>query len=280
MMKTQTFLSHRRSRGLPLLVLLLFGACASRSGAGGAGPSLRHEDTFEARKRLTGELVARGEWAAAFFYADQLHRERPRDPQTLILRGTIYREQGLPTEAEADLRAAIALDGRAAEAHAALGLLLDGDGRGADAERHHRRAVELAPEAPVYLNNLGFSLFLRGKNRDAVEIFQRAARLAPTNRRVRTNLGFAYGALGDLPRAARELELAGTPSEAKNNLGFVYERRGDLARAFDLYVEAIRLEPRATRPRVNLAHVAERLGRPLPDDLPSAALATERSARP
>src|SRR5207244_4095567 len=108
------------------------------------------------------------------------------------------------------------------------------------------------PENATYLNNLGFSLYLRGKSREAVEIYIRAARLAPTTRRVRTNLGFAYAAIGDMPRAAREFQLGGTPAEAKNNLGYAYEQHGDLPRAYDLYSEAVRLEPRAQRPRKNL----------------------------
>jgi Flp pilus assembly protein TadD len=87
--------------------------------------------------------------------------------------------------------------------------------------------------------------------------------------RVRTNLGFAYAALGDLRRAAREFQMGGTEAEAKNNLGFAYERRGDMSNAYDLYVEALRLDPTVERARSNLVHAALILGRPLP---PEAAL--------
>jgi Flp pilus assembly protein TadD len=247
----------RRAAGLALALAVGLAACASQKGS-------LNGDTYEARKKLAREFVARGEWEAAFSYADALHRERPRDAEVLILRGTIYRERAMWPEGEADLKNAVALDDRSAEAHAALGILYDVTLRPTLAEPHHRAAVKLAPDTAQYLNNLGFSLFLRGKPRDALTYYEQAARLEPTSRRVRTNLGFAAAATGDLRRAAHEFEMGGTPAEAKNNLGFAYERRGDLARAFDLYKEATELDPKSTHARSNLVHAAQVLGRELP----------------
>ena len=257
-----------------LAMLAIASGCASTSSSG-------KPDTFQARKQLTRELIARQDWREAFFYADQLHRERPKDAEVLVLRGTVYREQGLAAEAEADLRQALAREGKLAEAHAALGLLLDGNGRGKEGEEHHRKASALAPENPAYLNNLGFSLFLRGKHDEAIKVYHQAARLDPTNRRIRTNLGFAYAASGDWPRAAREFDRGGmTPAQARNNLGFAYERKGDLGTAYGLYVEAIRLDPKCGPARANLLAVAAKLGRPLPDDLPPGAEPQLPSAPP
>jgi hypothetical protein len=76
------------------MLLIMALACACGSVAGGTRP-----DTFEARKRLARELVARRDLPEAFFYANQLQRERPGDPEVLVLRGTVYREQDLLTEA-------------------------------------------------------------------------------------------------------------------------------------------------------------------------------------
>jgi Flp pilus assembly protein TadD len=245
----------------PLAIALagacFLGGCASQSGQ-------LNGDTFEARKKLTRELERRGEWSPAFAYADQLHRERPRDAETLVLRGTIYRERGMWIESEADLLEALQRDDASPEAHAALGILYDVTFRAALAEPQHRAAVKLAPNTASYLNNLGFSLFLRGKQREAIEQYQKAASLDPMSRRVRTNLGFAFAATGDLRRAAHEFEMGGTPAEAKNNLGFAYERRGDLPRAYDLYVEATTLDPKSMHARSNLVHAAQVLGREAP----------------
>jgi len=94
---------------------------------------------------------------------------------------------------------------------------------------------------------------------------------------VRTNLGFACAAVGDLRRAAREFQMGGTEAEAKNNLGFAYERRGDMANAYDLYVEAVRLDPKGEHARSNLVHAAIVLGRPVPPEAaaPPPAQATD-----
>jgi Flp pilus assembly protein TadD len=252
----------RRAAGAALALSLALGACATQSASLGS-------DTYDARKKLTRELVARNEWGPAFAYADALHREKPRDAEVLVLRGTIYRERALWREGEADLKEALMLDERSAEAHAALGILYDVTARSGLAEPQHRSAVKLAPESAVYLNNLGFSLFLRGKPREAIEFYEKAARLEPTSRRVRTNLGFACAATGDFRRAAHEFEMGGTPAEAKNNLGFAYERKGDLPRAYDLYREATELDPKSTHARSNLVHAALALHR----DLPASAAA-------
>jgi Flp pilus assembly protein TadD len=260
-----------RTMLMVLAAVVVAGGCASSSG------DLRG-DTYLARKRLARELIGQQDWQAAFFYADSLHRENPDDAETLVLRGIIFRERGLPGEAEADLREALRLDQRSAEAHAAIGILFDGVSRGDEAEKHHRKAVELSPNDPRYINNLGFSLFLRRKHSDAIEVYQRAVRLAPTSRRIRTNLGFAYAQAGDLPRASREFEMGGTPAEARNNLGFAYEQRGDLTNAFDLYLAALRLDPRYGKARLNLDHVAKKLGKEIPGDIPKVPAAEAKGS--
>jgi Flp pilus assembly protein TadD len=234
---------------------------------------------------LARELIGRQDWSAAFYYADQLHQEAPDDAEVLVLRGTIFRERGLTAEAESDFQEALRRDDQLSEAHAALGIMYDQTERGELAESHHRRAVTLAQNNAMYLNNLGFSLFLRHKNKEAIEIYQRAARMSPVNARIRTNLGFAYAAVGDLPRAAREFEMGAPPAEAKNNLGFAYERRGDLGNAYALYIEALRLDPRCDHARANLVYVARKLGKEIPEDLSKQPVdrletTTQRSAKP
>jgi Flp pilus assembly protein TadD len=267
--------SFRRTHRLVFALALVHCAACASSGQN------QKPDTYEARKRLARELIVRHDWPEAFFYVSQLYRERPGDVEALVLRGIIYREQGMPKEAETDLREALQKRGDLAEAHASLGLLLDETGRGAEGEQHHRRANTLSPENPAYLNNEGFSLFLRGKHREAIKLYQQAARLDPTNRRVRTNLGFAYAASGDWPRAAQEFDKgSATPARAKNNLGFAYERRGDLATAYGLYLEAVRLDPRCAPARANLSAVAEKLGKALPEDLPASVSGSEERTQP
>jgi Flp pilus assembly protein TadD len=245
--------------GLAISLASFLAGCATTEGAQASGTP------YVAKSKLAHELVSRGDWARAFAMLEDLHRQKPDDADVLVLRGIVYRERGLFPDAEADLKEALKLTPDSADAHAALGILYDVQMR-PDAEAEHRAAVRLAPNNPAFLNNLGFSLYLRQHFKESVQVYESAARLAPLSRRVRTNLGFAYAAMGDLRRAAREFQMGGTESEAKNNLGFAYERRGDMANAYDLYVEAVRLDPKADRARSNLVHAAVVLGRPVPPE--------------
>jgi len=251
--------------GLAVAAAQLGAGCASSKGAEHSS-----NEGFVARTKLARELVSRGDWGRVFSMVDELHREHPDDADVLTLRGIVYRERGLFGDAEADLKDAIKLTPESAEAHAALGIVYDVQMR-PEAEAEHREAVRLAPKNPAYLNNLGFSLYLRQHFKEAVSVYESAARLAPLSRRVRTNLGFACAALGDLRRAAREFQMGGSEAEAKNNLGFAYERRGDMANAYDLYVEALRLDPKIERARSNLVHAAVVLGRPVPPEAAAPA---------
>jgi Flp pilus assembly protein TadD len=254
-------------RHAPLLLAgLIAGAAALNVGCAETNGAQRPTEAgYAARHKLAHELVSRGDWARAFAMLEELHRDRPDDAEVLTLRGIVYRERGLFADAESDLKAALKIAPESADAHAAIGILYDVQMR-SEAEAEHRKAVKLAPKNAAYLNNLGFSLYLRQHFKEAITVYESAARLAPLSRKVRTNLGFACAAVGDLRRAAREFQMGGTEAEAKNNLGFAYERRGDMANAYDLYVEAVRLDPKGEHARSNLVHAALVLGRPVPPE--------------
>jgi Flp pilus assembly protein TadD len=262
-------------RRLAIAILALTGALGGCATAG--GPTRAEAPTDIARMKMAEELVSRGAWPEAFALLTELHQQRPDDPEVLTLRGIVYRERGLLPDAEVDLRAALKLTPTMPETHAALGILFDMQMRpGAEAE--HREAVRLAPNNPVYLNNLGFSLFLREHFKEAIREYEKAARIAPLSHRVRTNMGYAYAALGDLPSAAREFRMGGSEVDATNNLGFAYERRGDMANAYDLYLQAVRIDPTAVRPRSNLVHAALALGRSIPAEVAAAPAPVSSSA--
>jgi Flp pilus assembly protein TadD len=232
----------------PARLAALVACAAALACASGPRP-----DVAGAQRALGRELVQERSWARAFVVADTICRERPRDPEGFLLRGIVYREQSLFTEAEADLKEALRLAPKSARAHSEIAILYDMQRQADEALEHHRRATELEKRNPRYLNNLGFSLFVHGRSRDAIAVLHEAVRAAPADPRIRNNLGFAYAETGDLTRAAEQFELTGSRAEARINLGWAYERRGSLAIAFDLYSEAIRIDPSAEAARKNLA---------------------------
>jgi Flp pilus assembly protein TadD len=169
-------------------------------------------------------------------------------------------------EAEADIRKLVSLQPRNAEAHAELAVLCERSERGGEALEHHEEANRLAPGQPRYLNNLAFALLMRGRAKEAIPKLEEGLRIEPRSARLRNNLGYAHAATGDFTRAAEQFRLGGTPVQARNNLGFAYERSGNLAQAYDLYLQATRLDPADTTSRTNLSQVATRLGRSLPPE--------------
>jgi Flp pilus assembly protein TadD len=247
------------------VAVLVASACASRRGAHQQG------DVVAAQKDLAWALMEIGDHAGAWSVIDPVCRARPRDAQALALRGVIMRERHFLEEARLDLEEAVRLDENLAMAHSALGILHDLEGRPEDAERHHRLAVKLEPKNPRYLNNLAFSLFTHGQARLAIPVYLDALRHDPVNRRVRNNLGFAYAVTGDWPRAKRQFDAGGSPLEARLNLGYAYEKSGSLQQAFDVYLEAVRLDPASPHARESLARVAGALGRTVPPDVAGTA---------
>lgn len=239
---------------LALLVLVGFG-CASLGGN-------QQSQAFRLKKGMVAQWMAQKNWSAAFGAVRELLQEEPEDPELLTARGIIYREQGLPKEAEEDLLEALEREDELFAAHEALAVLYDSVGRPQEAAPHHERAVELRPNDANLLNNLGFSFYLRGKTRQAIETYQAALRLDPINKRIRNNLGFAYARLGDLTRAFEQFDKGGTPAQAQNNLGYAYERRGNLGQAYECYKKAVELDPTLEAARTNLEAIAPKINRP------------------
>ena len=66
---------------------------------------------FAVRKSMLSQLVQVRDWPGAFRLAKQLHAENQDDAELFVLRGVIYREQGLVQEAKQDFLKATEIDG-------------------------------------------------------------------------------------------------------------------------------------------------------------------------
>jgi len=110
-------------------------------------------------------------------------------------------------EAEAQARAAIALDPGVAGAYTLLGLAADQRGDAEGAGRHYARAAELEPRRGSTLNNYAAWLCRNGRQEESLSLFNQALR----------DPGYATPAIALANAGACALE-AGRPAEAERDL--------------------------------------------------------------
>lgn len=92
--------------------------------------------------------------------------------------GAGYLRRGEYQVALQKLQRAIAADDSYSRAHSILAILYENIAEPSKAERHHRRAIRLAPDDPNAHNNYGAFLCKTGDYRKAVEHFEKAAESA------------------------------------------------------------------------------------------------------
>ena len=155
----------------------------------------------------------------------------------------------------------------------ARGVSLERAGRWSEAERDLKAALALNPDEPELLNYLGYSWIDRNENlAPALDMVRRAVSQNPRSGAMVDSLGWAYYRLGDFVRAVQTLEQAvelepGDP-ELNNHLGDAYWRIGRRDEAGFQWKRVLTLDP-DSRIRAD----AERK---LADGLPPAPVAADR----
>ncbi len=144
----------------------------------------------------------------------EIVRARPL-PQTHLLIGRVYRDQGEYARARSELRAALALDPRVLHAHYDLGIAAVRErGLGAldEAISEFQEELKLAPQDPPTNLELGMALVESQRPEEAIGPLELVAKLDPTEARILYYLGRARLGMGQLTEAAtslqRSLELA------------------------------------------------------------------------
>jgi Flp pilus assembly protein TadD len=109
-----------------------------------------------------------------------------------------------------------------------------------------RKALELDPIAPVYIN-LGLALGNKGDLDGAIACYRKALELDLKDAQAHHNLGNALGDKGDLDGAIacyrKALELDPKDAQSHNNLGIALHDMGDLDGAIACYRKALELDP-------------------------------------
>jgi Flp pilus assembly protein TadD len=108
---------------------------------------------------------------------------------------------GQPDLAERQLEAALRADPRDYRSLNALGVVLDMQGRHADAQAKYRQGIEVAPDFLPLRNNFALSLAISGHPQEAIDQLVPIANSRAADGRVRQNLAFSYAMAGDLENA-------------------------------------------------------------------------------
>jgi Flp pilus assembly protein TadD len=108
---------------------------------------------------------------------------------------------GQPTLAEQQIDEALRANANDYRALNLMGVLLDMQGRHAEAQANYRRGLDLRPGDPGLRSNYGLSLAITGQAQAAIAQLAPLAGSRDATPRMRQNLAFAYAMAGDLTNA-------------------------------------------------------------------------------
>lgn len=165
----------------------------------------------------------RGEWAAAIESFTQAVALSPKDPKPLYLRGNVQQRVGQPGKAEADYRAALALNPALVDVKAELAAILLDSKRVEQAEALLREVVQARPTHFAAQANLGVARSALGKPAEAILAYEEARKLKPEDVDVAFNLAVALRKVGRLEDALavakRTVQLAPRDGQARLHVG-------------------------------------------------------------
>ncbi len=180
-------------------------------------------------------------------------------------------------EAERAHRKALQIEPDNAEGHNNHGLLLARAGRHEEAAKSYRRALRLRPRFPEARFNLGLSLSAAGRPEEAGECFRQVLEIRPDFAEAHHRLGDSLAATGDAAGAEAgyraALEQQPGHVSALNNLGLLLAGQGRIEEAESLYRTALERDPDVADVYNNLGNLLMDTGR-----LDEAAASHRRAA--
>jgi tetratricopeptide (TPR) repeat protein len=199
-------------------------------------------DDSASRYNLGNFYLERQDYARAVEEFSAASRLQPLSLAPLANRALAHAATGNNAQAEASLRAALALDPNHAGVNLNLGMLLAELGRLPEAEKAFRIAARSDPQSAPAAYNLGV-LLARDRPGEAVEWCRRAATLRPRDPRYGYTLAYFLHQQGRTAEAVPALNAVvqqnPPSSEAYVLLGSIHERAGRWADARSVYQRAM-----------------------------------------
>jgi tetratricopeptide (TPR) repeat protein len=164
-----------------------------------------------------------------------------------LLLGMFYREAGAWMEALRAFEGASAAASTSPQPHFLIGAQLERLHQEAAARDELRRAIALDPRHADALNYLGYMDAEDGVNLDEAKVLiQRALEVEPDNGAYLDSLGWVYFRMGDMTNALAQLrraaELVDTDPTIFEHLGDVYLAHGDVDNARKAWGRALELD--------------------------------------
>ncbi len=182
---------------------------------------------------------------------------QPNEATAVHLLGLIAHQSGKLGEAIEHLRRAVELAPDVPLFHANLGEMCRLAGRTEEAVREGHRAVELRPDYPEALSNLGAALYERKDYEEAARRHRRAIDCNPKFALAHSNLGNALSALQRFDEAIAcyraALALNRGFADCWSNLGLTFALLGRHDEALDAYRTAVAADPLHAKGHVGVA---------------------------
>ncbi|MBA3356142.1 MAG: tetratricopeptide repeat protein [Pyrinomonadaceae bacterium] len=166
--------------------------------------------------------------------------------QAHLERGRALLNGGNLNEAIAELSRAASLDFKLSEAHNLLGVAYQLKGLPEMGRRSFQAALKVDKNNLQTLNNLGYLLSSNGDYKGALTFLKKAVRLAPDDPLVLNNLALAQSQLGKFDEATKNFVRAGGEIKGRLNIANRLEIVGRSAEARKHY-EAARLQAEASQ---------------------------------
>ena len=189
----------------------------------------------------------RGEFTEAINTLNEAKRIIPQEFRIYFLLGISYQRLHQAIEAAGALEKALQLNDKQVDALTALGLVYDELKRHEDSDSMYERAIRIAPQNHLLLNNYGYSLAERGIQLErALAMSKEAVRQQPLNTSYLDTFGWIFFQRGEYEEAARyvkkAVDLGSTSTVIHEHLGDIYYKLSQKEKAIEFWQKAVELD--------------------------------------